>query len=358
MNQPIITGIEVVEVNMKTTFTNCQNIDVDSTHSVTDSEDDASTVGQEPLVPPDAPVATAADKLFVCRCNVRFRRKRDCRRKNHLRSRTHSQWVARFQSELEEAFALMMGGGVVPAMCMENIAQDSLETSRSTAVPPSPPVELSNARPSVCKPSPENVSPICDAPERVVHGGEDAGGGTAALTPASGTCRGRECKKRLVAVDYREKGLCRGCWRRFCKTEKKKIRPRDQQALWDTYFGNVRFANCLGDCDKKRMDVMAGGEWHASHIYSEASGAGSHLNNLLPMCAGCNLRTGTDKISDEIVQRYEDLRLQRKNGVAPDQILLRIQKLIATGVTSVPVSYVINKDQWLAFEAGQKNPGY
>jgi hypothetical protein len=368
--------------------------DGDTDHSSdSDSEDESSagaTLGR--LAPLKAP---ATSERFVCCCGQPFRRSRSSRRKRHTDSKTHTKWLREAgivvcgllsDISLQDASHLAAApptdaieerdrAGEQPQPTSAPVlpsAEDVCDTRPATSEVSSSascmPTYLSaeddcDARPATSEvSSPASCMPIDAAAvnEAGGNGGEiGTAGGASTPVVVRDVRRCRECPTRLVDAKYRDLGVCGGCFRKFCRTERKKVRPNIHLALWATYFGNVRYANCLG-CTK-RIDGMGGAEWHASHIISHANGGDTELENLLPMCAGCNLRTGRDNISQDIINKYEELRLQTERGfapsasdVAPEEMISRLRQLSAAGFESLPMALAIATDQWLGFQAGRR----
>jgi len=82
------------------------------------------------------------------------------------------------------------------------------------------------------------------------------------------------------------------------ETEKKKKKPipkKVRELVWNTCIGeDVASAPCTC-CEKTTIKNT---EFHCGHILAEANGGTQKVDNLRPICAGCNLSMGTENIDD------------------------------------------------------------
>jgi hypothetical protein len=81
-------------------------------------------------------------------------------------------------------------------------------------------------------------------------------------------------------------------------TEKKKKKPipkKVRELVWNTCIGeDVAAAPCTC-CEKTTIKNT---EFHCGHVLAEANGGTQKVDNLRPICAGCNLSMGTENIDD------------------------------------------------------------
>ena len=86
------------------------------------------------------------------------------------------------------------------------------------------------------------------------------------------------------------------------KTQKRKknIPKKIKNEVWDKYIGKeLGISKC--QCCKK-TDIYQN-QFHAGHFISEANGGKVKVDNLRPICAGCNLSMGK-KNMDEYIKEY------------------------------------------------------
>tara|TARA_B100000963_G_C22559650_1_gene640725 strand:- start:187 stop:1230 length:1044 start_codon:yes stop_codon:yes gene_type:complete len=82
------------------------------------------------------------------------------------------------------------------------------------------------------------------------------------------------------------------------KKEKNRIEPRKREALWRREYGNQQCHECpISFCNEIMIHGKKNG-WHAGHIISERHKGTTELNNLKPICAGCNQSMGSKDWKD------------------------------------------------------------
>ena len=87
---------------------------------------------------------------------------------------------------------------------------------------------------------------------------------------------------------------------------KRKVIPKKVKTdLWIKYFGKKRAqATCLV-CERTTIRID---NFHAGHIKPVAKGGNDNINNLLPICSGCNL-----SMRDENLYKYKERYYSKKN---------------------------------------------
>lgn len=79
------------------------------------------------------------------------------------------------------------------------------------------------------------------------------------------------------------------------KKKKQSIPKKLKNIVWDTYIGNqIGQTKCL--CCHTTIITMA--EFDCGHVISEANGGVLSVDNLRPICRGCNLSMGTKSITE------------------------------------------------------------
>lgn len=84
------------------------------------------------------------------------------------------------------------------------------------------------------------------------------------------------------------------------KNKKKTIPISIKKQLWDTYFGSNGTAKCIC-CHHNEIKMN---DFHAGHYISESNGGEVKLDNLRPICKGCNLSMGTTNMDDYMTEYY------------------------------------------------------
>jgi len=74
------------------------------------------------------------------------------------------------------------------------------------------------------------------------------------------------------------------------KIKKTTIPKALKKAVWDTYFGESIGAAKCPCCKRAKIRQI---EFHCGHKLAEAKGGKTTLDNLIPLCAQCNLSMGT-----------------------------------------------------------------
>ena len=89
------------------------------------------------------------------------------------------------------------------------------------------------------------------------------------------------------------------------KTKKKKIPKQLRLQVWDTYIGEQYGTSFCYCCRNEKID-KGKPTWECGHIRSEAENGSIHINNLRPICKGCNLSMGTEHMKEFITKWYPD----------------------------------------------------
>lgn len=77
--------------------------------------------------------------------------------------------------------------------------------------------------------------------------------------------------------------------------KKKNIPKAMKRLVWDTYIGEeIGLAKCLC-CQHANIRQI---EFHCGHVVAEANGGLTHLDNLRPICAQCNLSMGKTDMNE------------------------------------------------------------
>jgi hypothetical protein len=98
------------------------------------------------------------------------------------------------------------------------------------------------------------------------------------------------------------------------KTKKKSIPKQRKKEVWNEYIGEehgVSFCYC---CRKEKITQHT---FQAGHIIAEAKGGSIALNNLRPICAGCNQSMGTENMRTYIETYYPENLPLFQNKVSP-----------------------------------------
>lgn len=82
-------------------------------------------------------------------------------------------------------------------------------------------------------------------------------------------------------------------------TKRKTIPKKIKEIVWEQYFGNI-VAKAL--CPVCGTTEIKNTSYHCSHIISVANGGTDTPDNLMPLCAGCNLSMSSQNMHDYIKQ--------------------------------------------------------
>ena len=74
------------------------------------------------------------------------------------------------------------------------------------------------------------------------------------------------------------------------KYQKKSIPKALKQQVWLHHVGQHFSSRCKTPWCSNIITVF---DYHTSHIIPESGGGATNLNNLIPLCANCNLSMGT-----------------------------------------------------------------
>tara|TARA_B100001142_G_scaffold247422_1_gene247143 strand:- start:1471 stop:2775 length:1305 start_codon:yes stop_codon:yes gene_type:complete len=81
--------------------------------------------------------------------------------------------------------------------------------------------------------------------------------------------------------------------------KKQKIPAAVRNTVWLKWVTDKNNAKCF--CCK--LESITSANWHCGHIISEKNGGKIHLNNLRPICAGCNCSMGKMNMND-FIKKY------------------------------------------------------
>ena len=82
-------------------------------------------------------------------------------------------------------------------------------------------------------------------------------------------------------------------------TKKQSISSKTREKVWEIHIGDSMKGKCYC-CDDPIKFSSAG--WHCGHILAESKGGNITIDNLRPVCAGCNLSMGTMHMKDFFIQ--------------------------------------------------------
>ena len=97
------------------------------------------------------------------------------------------------------------------------------------------------------------------------------------------------------------------------KPKKKKVSPEIRFKLWEKYVGDSIMVYCFCCYKNKITPVTNYMTFQAGHIKSEFNGGVISLDNMLPICKGCNVRMHTTNWDDYVERRGLRPRLYGKN---------------------------------------------
>lgn len=79
------------------------------------------------------------------------------------------------------------------------------------------------------------------------------------------------------------------------KTKKKAIPKKIRELVWNQWIGHDIASSMCTCCEKTPIKNI---EFHCGHVIAEANGGSMQIDNLRPICAGCNLSMGTQDMND------------------------------------------------------------
>lgn len=79
------------------------------------------------------------------------------------------------------------------------------------------------------------------------------------------------------------------------KTKKKAIPKKIRELVWNQWIGHDVASSMCTCCEKTPIKNI---EFHCGHVIAEANGGTMQIDNLRPICAGCNLSMGTQDMND------------------------------------------------------------
>ena len=82
-------------------------------------------------------------------------------------------------------------------------------------------------------------------------------------------------------------------------SKKERIPAAVRNTVWLKYIDDKNNANCF--CCK--LETITNANWHCGHIVSEKNGGKVHIDNLRPICAGCNCSMGKTNMF-EFMEKY------------------------------------------------------
>jgi hypothetical protein len=84
-----------------------------------------------------------------------------------------------------------------------------------------------------------------------------------------------------------------------CKKIRKTITKDTRQKIWRHWLGNVKFAKCPC-CEERTIyrDISRG--WSFGHDIPFSKGGTNHIENIIPICAQCNMEMGNNYTDYEI----------------------------------------------------------
>ena len=92
--------------------------------------------------------------------------------------------------------------------------------------------------------------------------------------------------------------------------KKERIPAAVRNAVWLKWVEDKNAAKCY--CCK--LESITNANWHCGHIISEKNGGAIHLNNLRPICAGCNSSMGKMNMHDFMKKYGFDTILNNNNN--------------------------------------------
>ena len=103
------------------------------------------------------------------------------------------------------------------------------------------------------------------------------------------------------------------------KQRKKRIPKNKRNEVWRTYNGDNMVATCFC-CSLVNMNAL--GSWECGHVNSEANGGDLSIQNLRPICSGCNKSMGTKNMFDYMNDFYPNNKIIKKqkeeNKIIPE----------------------------------------
>lgn len=85
---------------------------------------------------------------------------------------------------------------------------------------------------------------------------------------------------------------------------KRKCLPKNRRIeVWEIYIGRNQSLHLCLICNIVEMQ-QGRSEWHAAHVIPYSNGGGSDVDNLRPICSGCNLSMGDSNMIDYCKEYY------------------------------------------------------
>lgn len=91
--------------------------------------------------------------------------------------------------------------------------------------------------------------------------------------------------------------------------KKERIPSTVRNTVWLKHIEDKNNAKCF--CCK--LEKITNANWHCGHIVSEKNGGKVHIDNLRPICAGCNCSMGTTNMFDFMKKYGFDTITSTKN---------------------------------------------
>ena len=95
-------------------------------------------------------------------------------------------------------------------------------------------------------------------------------------------------------------------------SKKERIPAAVRNTVWLKYIPDKNDARCF--CCK--LEKITTANWHCGHITSEKNGGKVHINNLRPICAGCNCSMGKMNMYD-FMKKYGFGEFDKDSKKAP-----------------------------------------
>lgn len=91
-------------------------------------------------------------------------------------------------------------------------------------------------------------------------------------------------------------------------------------------INTVRRRSLCFCCQLVAMDILSS-DWHAGHIVAEANGGIKNIDNLRPVCSGCNQDMNTKNMYSYMKEKYEKTATDQKVDVELIEQCLRMLKI-------------------------------
>jgi len=92
--------------------------------------------------------------------------------------------------------------------------------------------------------------------------------------------------------------------------KRKTIPKRVKELVWEAYFGDNIAKSICPLCERNEIKIT---NFHCSHIIPAALGGTDTVDNLRPLCSGCNLSMGDQNMNDYIKQFHPNSKLNKHN---------------------------------------------